>query len=244
MKGEQGVLYVDSNEPDNIIDGLRPAVDRLVVAPLNISFGKADYYWLNVVGNEVMVERKQTGEALADIDSVDEQLQRHLHNCDELSLLVEGIGVPTASGVQTYKLSKDGKYFIQSFNYDKQPQLWARWESYKWALWHDAGVFVAETNHWSHTVHHILTCYNQSQKVEHSALKHYTHEHMKPWTRNLQVENLTRLRGLNIGEVTALKLIKEFKTFGGVMNASYTDLVGIMGGKFTKQFLMGIGRNI
>ena len=77
MKGLPNTLYIDSNEPENIINVLRPAVENCVVAPLNLSFGKADYYWLNLTEHEVMIERKQTSEAISDIDAVDEQLQRH-----------------------------------------------------------------------------------------------------------------------------------------------------------------------
>lgn len=242
MKGQQGILYVDNNEPTNIINALRPAVENLVVGPLNLSYDKADYYWVDIKNNERMRERKQLTEALSDIDAVDEQLQRHLHNCDELGLIVEGVGAPTIDGIQAYALTEDKRFYRPAWKHGKQPQLMSRWHSFKWSLRHGCGVLVEQTSHWSETVYSILADYNESMKPEHGTLSHYTHEHMPAWSRNLHIENLTRLKDLRIGEVAATKLIKEFGTFHAVINAGYADLVAIMGGTWTRNFLAKIGK--
>ncbi len=253
LKGQPGILYIDQHEPSNIVDVVRPALPSVVSGiPLNTSYGKADYYWLNFESKESMRERKQIGEAISDIDAVDEQMQRHLHNCDELELIAEGVAMPTPDGVQTYKISKDGRFFRPDYQFKNQPQLWARWEAFKWDLWHDCNIAVIETNSWEQTAHHIVTSFKQSQKPNHHTLKRYTHEympkwitqeHIKEWKRNPHIDNLVRLKGLRIGEVTATKLIKRFDTFFAVMNAPYAELVGVMGGKFAEQFLKGIGRD-
>jgi len=102
VRGEPDFLYADNNELSEILDALRPAVPNLVIAPLNLSYGKADYYWINQSGAETMKERKQISEALSDIDAVEEQMQKHLGECDELELIVEGVALPTPDGVQTF----------------------------------------------------------------------------------------------------------------------------------------------
>ena len=137
MKGLPGILYIDSFEPDAIAGGLKPIMPSTVV-PVN-TWGKADYYWVDIAGNERMIERKQIGEALGDLNAVEEQLQRHLHECDELTLLVEGVALPTQDGVQVYDYRDEqwdtGQRWMQpgwykGYAHRKQPKLWSRWHSF------------------------------------------------------------------------------------------------------------------
>ena len=239
MKGQPGILMVDHFEPDVIVNGLMPAVPT-VVLPLNSGWNKADYYMVDPAGNERMKERKQLSEALSDIDAVEEQLGRHLHECDELTLLVEGVGMPTPAGVQIYEY-KDSRW-VKGHTFDRQPQLWKRWTAFKYSLIHNAGVQVEETVHWHSTVQNISTWFQKSMDPTSTTMSRYVIPHMKPFHKDPHIDNLCRMKGMDIGETTAIKLIAELGTIHGVMTARYSDLVGIMGGAWTRQFLEAIGR--
>ena len=238
MRGHPGILYIDTFEPDNIANGLDPVVP-CTRGPIN-TWDKADYYWVDLKDNERMMERKQISEALSDLDAVEEQLMRHLHECDELTLLVEGVAKPVSWGVQTYHYASQG--WRLGYAHRNQPTLWSRWNSFKYSLWHNAGVHVEEVSHWTSSVQSIATAFKKSMNPSSTTLNRYVVPHMPPFNVNPHVDNLCRLKGMKIGEKAALALIAELDTFYGVMTASYTDLVGIMGGAWTRNFFQATGR--
>ena len=240
MKGLPGLLYIDHFEPDQVSallarSGKVPAIQ----VPLN-TWGKADYYLVDSAGNERMGERKQLSEALSDLDAVEEQLNKHLGECQELILLVEGVGIPTPHGVQTYTYA-DGQW-SPGYAHTRQPQLWARWAGFKHSLRHSAGIIVEEVSHWYCTVQFLHTWFIKSMDPTSTTLRRYVIPHIPPMHKDPQVDNLCRLKGVGIGERTAIQLIGEFVTVYGVMTASYTDLVGVMGGAWTRNFFEAIGR--
>jgi len=237
MKGHPGILYIDSYEPLTISSAIEPVV-LTAVAPVNI-WNKADYYMVDPLGNERMVERKQLSEALSDLDAVEEQLGRHLHECDELTLLVEGVAKPISTGVQTYNFHS-GRW-VAGFLH-KQATLWSRWNSFKYSLWHNAGVHVEEVSHWHGTVQFLTTWFNKAMDPANTTLNRYVVPHVPPFHKDPHVDNLCRLKGMDIGEKTAIKLIGEFGTIHATFDARYSDLVGVMGGAWTKQFFEAIGR--
>ena len=238
MKGHQGLLYIDISEPRDIADQLS-AIVPTVVAPTN-SWGKADYYWVDLLGNERMVERKQIGEALSDINAVEDQLGRHLHECNELSLLVEGVALATPRGVRTYRLK--GKRWEEEYEHKNQPTLWSRWHSFKHSLWHNGGIHIEEVSHWTVSVEFLATAFIKSMDPTNTTLNRYVVPHMPPFHKDPHIDNLCRLKGMSLGEKNSLQLIKELGTIYGVMTAPYTTLVGIMGGAWTKKFFEAIGR--
>lgn len=237
MKGFPGILYIDHFEPDNITAGAAPVVTT-TVDPLN-DWGKADYYQVDSLGNERMIERKQTSEALSDLNGLEEQLGRHLHECEELTLLVEGVAKPVAKGVQIYNYTQG---MWKPGYLHEQPTLWSRWNAFKYSLWHNAGVHVEEVSHWQGSLAFIITWFKKAQDPTNTTLSRYIVPHMPPFHKNPHIDNLCRLKGMNIGEKTAIALIAELGSFHGVINARYSDLVGIMGGKWTTKFFEAIGR--
>lgn len=232
------ILYSDTHEPLNIVRGLKTTVAS-VQLPLNEN-NKADYYWLDLLDKQRMEERKQLGEVLSDLDGFEEQMHRHLGECDELSAVIEGVPEFKPDGVQVY--SYQGGRLKKGHRFTKQPYLWQRWEALKWSLWHECGVYVAEVSGWEQTVRHLVAAFKASYVKEHTTLKRYTVPHITQTVKNPHVDNLMRLKGLRIGEVNAKRLIARFKTFAGVMNAKEVDLIGTMGGAWTKNFMKGVGR--
>lgn len=239
MKGHPGILYIDHYEPDALTSSLVTAIPNTTQVPLN-TWGKADYYMVDPAGNERMIERKQLSEALSDLDAVEEQLGRHMHECGELTLLVEGLGLPTPSGVQIYNYAH--KRWIAGYAHTRQPQLWKRWMGFKYSLRHNAGIEVEETAHWWGSVQFISTWFNKCMDPTSTTMTRYVIPHMAPFHKDPQVDNLCRLKDMGIGESTAIKLIDKFGSIYGVMTARYSDLVGAMGGAWTRAFFESIGR--
>ncbi len=239
MKGHPGVLYIDSNEPEHIATALKPA-QTVAYVEIN-TWGKADYYMVDPLENERMVERKQFSEALSDIDAVEEQLQRHLAECDELTLLIEGVALPTAAGAKTYKLHEKGMWVLD-FEFKRSPNLWHRWNAFKYSLWHNQGVQVEEVSHWTGTCDFISTWYKKANDPTSTTLQRYIIPHVPPFDKNPHIDNLCRLKDVGIREVTAIKLIAELGTFHAVVTAPFSTLVGIMGGAWTRKFFETIGR--
>tara|TARA_Y100000310_G_scaffold328215_1_gene395980 strand:+ start:5569 stop:6291 length:723 start_codon:yes stop_codon:yes gene_type:complete len=238
MKGHPGILYMDHYEPSLITQALAQAVPATAV-PLN-TWGKADYYMVDPAGNERMIERKQLSEALSDINAVEEQLGRHLHECAELTLLVEGVGMPSPTGVQTYNYG--GGRWTTGHKHANQPRLWKRWMGFKHSLRHNAGIEVEETSHWWGSIQFISTWFHKSMDPTSTTMARYVIPHMAPFDKDPQVDNLCRLKGVGIREITAIKLIAEFGSLYGVITARYADLVGVMGGAWTRTFFEAIGR--
>jgi len=234
------VLYVDTYEPENIAKALGKVAPAVQVGLNND--GKADYYWLNLKDKQVMYERKQLGEALSDLDRLEEQLYRHLVECDELSLIVEGVGKATQSGVQIYKQGRWGWNVKGGHSFGRQPGLWARWESLKWSLWHECGVYVVEVSDWEQTVWHLNTAFKQTYRPEHTTLKRYTVPHIGQMSKNKHIDNLMRLHGCRVGEANAKRLVERFGSVRGVMQASEAELIGCMGGAWTANFMQTISK--
>jgi len=231
------VLYSDTHEPENIVKELKLFVPSIQTS-LNEQ-NKADYYWIDLLAKQRMSERKQLGEALSDLGGLEEQLHRHLGECDELEVIIEGVGELVTDGVQVYTFV-NGK--LKKGHYFNQPYLWSRWEALKWSLWHECGVYIAEVNDWMQTVQHLVTSFKASYVEEHTTLKRYTVPHIPQMSKNPHVDNLMRLHGLRIGEITAKRLVARFTTFSNVINASEASLIILMGQAWTKNFMRGVGR--
>lgn len=240
------VLFQDTHEPVEIFNLLKQSIE-VVVGPLNVQ-GKADYYWVDIKDWRRQWERKQVAEALGDLDSVEEQLNRELETCEELTLVVEGVMLPTPRGVQTYKLvGKDKKRMFIPFmeipvpSAKPQPGLFSRWQSLKTGL-KAAGVEVVETNSIEGTVAALVAAFKGSMKEEHTTLKRYLRPHIPPFSPNVHIDNLARLKGTRIGPELASRLVEKYGTLYEAVNASRSELVQILGPGRTSNFLKGIGR--
>lgn len=235
------VFYCDVFEPnDTIVSGVKACVPA-VQLPLNEA-GYADYMWLNLAKKTVMWERKQLGEALSDLDALEEQLHKHLGNCDELNLVVEGVGHGTSTGAQMCKRTNQGWTDKGGHLFTRQSGLWARWQKLKWCLWHECGVYVACVDTWEETMWTLVTAFKACMEEKHLTLQRYTVPHIPQMSKNKHVDNLIRLKGVRIGEVTAEKLIKKYGTLQNVLKASEAELVGLMGGPWASNWVNTVGK--
>lgn len=240
-------LFVDSNEPVSHEVGLRNTIASVVRAPLN-AHGKADYYWTDIEGLVRQVERKQFSEALGDLESLEEQLNRELATCDELMLIVENVGLPTFNGMQFYKTSGQGTSLRKDFAFTKQPNLYARWQGLKWGLRHQ-GVLVIETPSAETSIWEIAYAYKASMKTEHTTFRRYVTPHVQPFNPNNHVQNLLMLRGKNnsptgIGPTNAQKLERAYGTLWEILSSDIRVLTSYIGRARARKLLEAVGREL
>jgi len=241
-------LWVDDYEPREIIPLLAQSLDA-IHAPLNHQ-GYADYMWLDVQRNRRQWERKQLIEYVGDMDGVEEQLNEELKTCDELTLVIEGIGIATSRGIQSF--SRHGGGFTPAFHFPPQkllddgkarprPGLWTEYEGRKWGL-RAQGVQVIETTGLVGTAMALMGAYTASMKEEHTTFKRYLIPHVPPFDPDRHIDNLARLAKTGVGVERAKKAIAKFGTFYEVVSASERQLTSLWGPNVAKRFLSSIGR--
>lgn len=241
-------LWVDDFEPPEIIPLFKQSLDA-IHAPLN-SQGYADYMWIDRLGLRRQWERKQLIEYVGDMDGVEEQLNEEMRTCDELVLVVEGVGHPTSKGIQSYHFINHR--FNLGFHYPPQkllddgkarprPGLWTEYEGRKWGL-RAQGVQVIETAGLVGTAMAIMGAYTSSMKEEHTTFRRYLVPHVPPFDPDPHVDNLARLAKTGVGVERAKKAVNEFGSFYEVIIASESKLAKLWGPGIAKKFLLTIGR--
>ena len=238
------LLYVDVHEPYEILELLEQS-HKTVRASINPS--KPDYAWTDIKGFERGVTRKQMGELLGDLDAFEDQLNRDIASCDEITALFEGVAVPTGRGAQIFKRSPDGKFWhpyteIPRPEARPQPGLWKRFEGLRWSLEHECGVSVISTVDMETSAHAISAAFRLSMKSEHTTLQRYVIPHIPPFNINRHVDNLARLKGAGIGVERAKKLIATHNTFYDTVVAPVIMIENDIGVAATEKFLSTLGR--
>lgn len=247
------ILFQDEYEPPAMLDYLKQSV-LAVVGPLNRE-GMADYYWVDMRGHSRQWERKQVGEAIGDLDAVEEQLNRELGTADEVTLVVEGLMTATEWGVQVYDHHEHGEFCRRLKTSQEhwcmgwrvgsvkkpQPGLWARWEGLKDGL-RKAGVDVVETSGMYETASALVAAFKGSFKEERTTLRRYVRPHISPFSPNLHVDNLARLKGAGIGPGLAQVLVERYGTFIDAVTAEKKGLEETIGPKRAEKFLNTLGR--
>lgn len=241
-------LWVDDYEPPEILPLLKQSLEA-IHAPLNHQ-GYADYMWIDKLGLRRQWERKQLIEYVGDMDGVEEQLNEEMKTCDELVLVVEGVGIPTPQGIQAHHLINSR--FSPGFHYPPQklldtsrararPGLWTEYEGRKWGL-RAQGVQVIETAGLVGTAMALMGAYTSSMKEEHTTFKRYLIPHVPPFDPDPHVDNLARLSKTGVGVERAKKAIAEFGTLYEVVIAHEDRLAKLWGPAIAKRFLLAIGR--
>ena len=232
-------LFQDDHEPVEFSYLIRPSVPEYIIGPNNTN-GLSDFYWVDMKNNRRQWERKQLGEALSDLSAVEEQLNRYLESCDELTLVVEGVGLPEPDGVQLYELKSYRKEWKPGF-FVKRKGLAELYEGWKWGL-RAAGVTVIETVSLEMTARAVAGAYRASNKEEHTTLKRYVTHHIPPFDPDIHVDNLARLKNCGLGPERAKLLVKEFGSFYAALTAPRYKLHSVLGVAVTKHLLETIGR--
>ena len=220
-------MKCDTFEPLEIVSGLSQVFPDTQRLPLNRN-GWADYLWDTHLGGHEQAERKQVGEILSNIDSVEEQVRGELQSKPDvkLVLLVEGIAEPSPGGIQTYSISKNGQVFRHGRFFKTR---YERYEGFLVGL-ESQGVVVWRTSSWQGSLEALVRFSKSAMNPDHSILNRYVkipHFHPDP-----HVQSLMGIKGGDIGPKLGEALIEKFSTMWNVLNqdaetlAKYTPGIG------------------
>ena len=202
--------------------------------------GFADYLWFCCDGHRIQVERKQTDELLASMDSVEEQLQRELRNgVEETTLLIEGICEPIYGlklATQTWHRARDRNILVPSRTYNCSYTGYKAWQNQL----DKAGVTIVETFDYTATAMTLVALYQNSQKEEHKTLRRYIKDRIFIESQNPHILNLMSIKGGGIGEAKAKAIIQRYGTFWYAINQSVEDLAETLVGEEGKEKRLGI----
>jgi len=210
----------------------------------------ADYLWYAIDGHTIQVERKQIGEILSGMDSVEEQLRREIVRADETLLIYEGTFEPLAKqACQSWRRARDKQIMIPGRSYNTSYAGVQAWLSQL----DKAGITVVHTFDYASTAITLVALYNNSQKTEHTTLKRYIKEKIYPMPQNPHVASLMGIKGAGVGEEKAKALIERFGTFWYTLNQDVESLAETLVGEekpkrfgvpSAKRLLKAIGRQV
>ena len=217
------MLEADQHEPtDKFLQYVSPAVD-CKVAVLNEHLW-ADYRWKGVNG-WTQVERKTWGEVLANVDSVEDQLRRHMKNQPEARLLfvLEGMVSDGSEGVHLLTPANNGNVWVKGHRSGTRIS-----RIYSWLYNASQYVEVFQTFSYELTCQFLVQAYNQDQKPEseHKTFNRYFKK--VTFHPNPQVLALMGMAP-GLGEVKAEALIDRFSTVWNVLSASPAELMQVPG---------------
>jgi len=242
-------LHEDHFESPAILNYIEQAIPEDKIKRTNLNPKLPDYWWVDVTGKTRGTERQQIGEALGDLDEVERLLNSYLGMVDEVTWLIEGVARSTGQGVAIYRYSfGPGKdqwvrqtYGAQKDPFESRPDLWPRFEALKSGL-RMAGINIIETHDMAGSASAIVSMYNYSMRPEHTTLRRYLAYHVAPFSPDVDVENLARLKNCGIGPVKAKKLVDELGTFYHAITAEREELVPILGEAGVDRLWGTIGR--
>ncbi len=240
-------LHLDHFESEAILNYVEQAVPAPMSKRTNLNPQLPDYWWEDVSGKTRGIERQQIGEALADLDELERLINSYLGAVDEVTWLIEGVARNLGSGIAVYRYSSTKDAWIrQTYGRQKDPfetrsDLWPRYEALKSGL-RMAGVNIIETHDMAGSASAIVSLYKYSMREEHTTLRRYLSYHVPPFSPDIDVENLARLKGCGIGPVKARKLIDQLGTFYHTVTADRKELTPILGEAGVKKLWETIGR--
>lgn len=233
------MLSCDVHEPtDKFLKYVSPAVP-CEIAILNEHL-YADYKWTGLDGRVTQVERKQWGEVFANVDSVEDQLRRHMSNQPEarLLLIIEGMFAEDSQGVHFLNPAKGGNVWVKGFRSGTRMG-----RVYSWMYNASEYVEIFQTFSYELTCQFLVQAYNQDQKEEgqHKTFNRYFKK--VTFHPNPQVLALMGMAP-GLGEVKAEALIDRFTTVWNVLNADPADLMDVagIGSKMATTILQRVGR--
>ena len=222
-------MVVGEFEPDNIEALIKQSSPNTARASLN-RLGFGDYLWYTKDMLPEQAERKQLTEILSGFEHVEYQVGKEIADLEDKQqvnqiLLVEGIVQPVSNGIQTWRMHKNGKFYVKSKLY-KTPM--ARYEAWLISM-SRAGVVVWRTNDWQHTAE-ALVHFEKSAQVESTAMHRYLK--IKPAFRpNPYMEQVMAVA--DVGPTIAEALLELYHTPWDIWRqtaeslAEYTPGVGI-----------------
>ena len=229
------MFEIDVNEPKELIP-LMSTVVPTTVQPLNVQ-GYADYRWTKYDGKQRQVERKTWGELLANVEHVEEQLQRHLtKNPDiELVFMLEGMAIQGELGTVTLNPTTNGRIYTLGRRYA------ARLNGiYSWLFEVSNFLTVIQTTGLRESSIALASMFTHDQKPSHSTFK----RHIKQVAVSPN-PMVTTLMGASqgLGDKRATQLISYAGTPWNIWSAGYCEH-SLYKDKYEFTKLDGIGNGV
>jgi ERCC4-type nuclease len=180
--------------------------------------GLCDYFWFAVDGHSITIERKYWLDLLNSLGRLEKQLRTATNHADEVGLLVEGVALPLAGGeIAIYQEGKSDKYLrrvkISGAKY-------ADVMSYLWSL-DKMGISVYHTSTIAGSAWALKSFVDNSQKTEHTLLKHYVRTKAIKWQSNPMVETIMAIKdadGTVVGEKKAMELAEQIGSLWDIIH--------------------------
>jgi len=235
MTNSPNFFEQDANEPKELLPLLAQTVP-LIVSPLNAN-GFADYRWKGIDGVTTQVERKTWGELLANVEHVEEQLQRHLTKNPDVKLvfMLEGMVVQTELGATIIGGTNNNRIFTLGRRYNTRLS-----GIYSWLFEISNYLTVIQTSGLRESAIALSSMYSHDQKDTHTTFK----RHIKQiaYTPNPMV---TTLMGASqgLGDKRATNIIGLMGTPWNVWTAGYCEHM-VFKDKYAATQLDGVGKGI
>ena len=233
------IIYIDEHEPETAEAWLSPSIS-VQRTGLNRA-GWADYMYGTHDGVE-HVERKQVGEILSDMDSVEDQLRRELLARPDarLWLLIEGLAVYSNDRIIAKGMNVENGYVYEQRTYRTRPAKWAR---FLLAL-NRLGVLVVRTNNFYETCVNLVSLAKSGEKP-HTTLNRPVRPKIF-YHQNPHVRTLMGIPDAGLGPKKAAELVNKYGTVYKIMTRSPEELATVpgIGVKSARKLLRAFGRSV
>ena len=209
-------IVVDVYEPD-YMDKLLSAFMQVKRQNLVVQ-NLCDYFWFAVDGHSITIERKSWLDLVNSLGRLEKQLRTATNHAQEVGLLVEGVAVPLAGGeIAIYEEGKNDRYLRRTkISGIKYTDVMA----YLWSL-DKMGISVYHTSTIHATAWALKSFVENSQKTEHTLLKHYVRTKAIKWQSNPMVETIMGVKdedGSVVGEKKAIELVEQIGSLWDIIH--------------------------
>lgn len=215
-------IVVDIYEPDILANMLSSfmAVQRQNL----VQKGLCDFFWFAVDGHSITIERKYWTDLLSSLGRLEKQLRTATNHANEVGLLVEGVAVPLAGGeIAIYQEGKNDKYLRRvKIVGTKYADIMA----YLWRL-DKEGISVYHTTTLAASAWTLKSFVENSQKIEHTLLRHYVRTKAIKWQSNPMVETIMGVRdedGAVVGEKKAIELVAQIGNLWDIIHLAPEEI--------------------
>lgn len=180
--------------------------------------GLCDYFWYAIDGHSITIERKYWLDLLSNLNRLEKQLRTATNHANEVGLLVEGIALPLAGGeIAVYQEGRSDKYLRRvKISGAKYADIMA----YLWRL-DKEGISVYHTSTIAGSAWALKAFVENSQKTEHTLLRHYVRTRAIKWQSNPMVETIMGIKdeqGTVVGEKKAIELVEQIGSFWDIIH--------------------------
>lgn len=214
-----------------------------------VPLGLADYFWIGVDDRRYTLEHKTARELLSNMGNrLDVQLRKNTQNADDVGLIWNGVITPTRNGKGCYPWDVSKSDPSTMVRGKASPHSYQEVMGYIWSLEHN-GISVYNVPDWRTMCRAISEFVYNTLKSDHKTLRRYVKTRpiiLDPGvseTEKTYIKTLMGISGARIGEATAKKILKVYKTPFDFLMSEPGDKPEI-GKALFNNAMKGVGREI